>query len=407
VKLFEYEGKALWKEFGIPIPEPQITLHRRDFESTMPSLPKLTEYVVKAQTIGGNRARRGLISRVSNATEALITADKYFRAKNLDTVLIEPAVEHAAADEFYLAIAYDSKYRAPVFVFHNQGGSGVESRSKKIEGKRIWNIAFTDSEDTIRTQLLHQLSALVPAGSVESLADIAIKLWKCFYQRDCILTEINPLVLTKSQTWCALDAKVELDADAAFRHQYPYVERHNLGRLPTRAELSAWQIDREDHRGVAGSSYIELDGDIAVLASGGGASLAAMDALLANGGKPANYTEYSGNPPREKVRRLTEIVLAKRRLSGCWVVGATANFTDIFETLSGFLEGLRTIKPKPNYPFLIRRAGPHDTEAFEVLRTAAKSEGYDFHLYGSDTPMLSTAKLMVDLANRYRNGHSR
>jgi succinyl-CoA synthetase beta subunit len=406
VKLFEYEGKQLWREFGIPIPEPQIPLHRRDFESTVPRLPRLREYVIKAQTIGGKRASAGLIAQVNDATTALIKADEFFRGNGLDTVLVEPAVEYSGP-EYYLAIAYDTRHRAPVFVFHNHGGSGVESRAGAPEGKRLWNVPFTASEAQIRAQCTSELTPYVPPGTIDGLADVGWKLWKCFVDRDCILAEINPLVLTKDGMWCALDAKVELDADAAFRHQYPYVERHNLGRLPTAAEIQAWQIDRDDHRGVAGSSYIDLDGDIAILASGGGASLAAMDALVAHGGKPANYTEYSGNPPREKVRKLTEIVLAKPHLAGCWVVGATANFTDIFETLSGFLDGLGTVKPKPDYPFLIRRAGPHDAEAFAALRRAAKEDGYDFHLFGSETPMLSTAKLMVELARKYRRGHPR
>ena len=79
-------------------------------------------------------------------------------------------------------------------------------------------------------------------------------------------------------------------------------------------------------------------------------------------------------------------------------MGGTANFTDIYETLMGVVEGLREVKPKPNYPIVIRRGGPRDKEAFEALKEIGEKEGFDFHIYGRETPMTSTAKIMVDLA---------
>ena len=127
-----------------------------------------------------------------------------------------------------------------------------------------------------------------------------------------------------------------------------------------------------------------------------------IDALVALGGEPANYTEHAGNPPSEKLEKLTKIALSKKCLAGCWFVGATANFTDIYETLKGFVDGLRSIKPKPTYPIVIRRGGPRYQEAFEMLKQVGKKEGYDFHIFGPETPMTSTAKVVTDLVNKYR-----
>ena len=123
-----------------------------------------------------------------------------------------------------------------------------------------------------------------------------------------------------------------------------------------------------------------------------------IDALLHCGGKPANYTEYSGNPPASVVRDLTLRVLSQKNLKGCWVVGGTANFTDIFETLSGFIEGLRALTEKPRYPIVIRRDGPRREEAFTMLKDIAKKEGYDFHLFGRETSMAESARIMVKFA---------
>jgi succinyl-CoA synthetase beta subunit len=127
-----------------------------------------------------------------------------------------------------------------------------------------------------------------------------------------------------------------------------------------------------------------------------------MDALIKNGGKPANYTEYSGNPSKEKVQKLTKIVLSKPDLNGLWIVGAVANFTDVYETLSGIIEGLRETEKelgrKFDFPIVIRRGGPRDKEAFEMLRQV---KDFDLHLYGEETSISQSAEIMAKLAKDY------
>jgi len=127
-----------------------------------------------------------------------------------------------------------------------------------------------------------------------------------------------------------------------------------------------------------------------------------MDSVIDAGGRPANYTEYSGNPPAEKVQKLTKIALDREGLSGCLVAGAVANFTDIYETLRGFIEGLRQVRPKPTYPIVIRRGGPRQEEAYEMIKKVAKREGFDIHLFGPETPISVACQKMVELANDYK-----
>mgnify|MGYP002130763120 CR=1 FL=1 len=88
-----------------------------------------------------------------------------------------------------------------------------------------------------------------------------------------------------------------------------------------------------------------------------------------------------------KIKRLTKIVLSKPNLKGVWFVGGTANYTDIYETLRGFADGFSLVKPKPMYPVVIRRGGPRQEEAFEMLKKLGKDKGFDFHLYGPETPI--------------------
>ena len=120
-----------------------------------------------------------------------------------------------------------------------------------------------------------------------------------------------------------------------------------------------------------------------------------IDILMRAGGKPANYVEYSGNPPAALVEELTKRVLAVSGIEGVWVVGGTANFTDLFETLSGFVAGLRAIQPKPLYPIIIRRDGPRQAEAKEMLERVAREEGFNLFVFGPETSMARSAEILL------------
>ena len=140
-----------------------------------------------------------------------------------------------------------------------------------------------------------------------------------------------------------------------------------------------------------------MDGNIAVLFSGGGASIANMDALLKTGLRPANYTEYSGNPPREKVYQLTKIVLSKPGLKGLWIAGGVANFTNIAETFNGITDALDEIKPK--FPIVVRRAGPHEDEGMRLMRECADRNNLNIKLFGKETSMSATAQILADMVS--------
>jgi succinyl-CoA synthetase beta subunit len=114
--------------------------------------------------------------------------------------------------------------------------------------------------------------------------------------------------------------------------------------------------------------------------------LVALDALVSYGLKPANYTEFSGNPPAWKVKRLAEIVMSKEGLRGLVLVGGKANFTDQMETLSGFAEALREIKPE--YPIVVRRDGPRMAEAKKMLESLASELGLEMVVHDAETPIV-------------------
>ncbi len=318
---------------------------------------------------------------MASADEVVRAVDGLFAAPLNGQYVVAVRIEErlAIAEEHYLAITYDTIARQPMLVVSTQGGVDIE-----------------DVPDTHITRYpLDIRSDVVP-----SAAPFARELWNLFRAEDARVAEINPLVKTQDGRWIAADAKIALDDDAFVRHpEWASLEpRTILGRLPTDRETTAKHIDEGEayYRGTAGK-YIEMDGDIAVLFSGGGASIANMDALIANGLRPANYTEYSGNPPREKVYALTKVVLSKPNLRGLWICGGVANFTNIAETFHGITDALDELKPK--YPIVVRRAGPHEKEGMDLMRACAQRNGLTMKFFGKETPMSATASTLAAMAN--------
>lgn len=401
--LYEYEGKKLLKEAGIEVPDSQLV----DSITPLERGSRMTGWVVlKAQVLSGKRAEsggivsiKGQVLSIKGELEKLF--GKTINNEKVEKVLVEELVDYEDS-EYYISISYDTETRGPILTISESGGTGVEER-------RVYVFPVDPITQTVilRTQSEESPTNVGAETSSEILRfvqnDITNKLIKLFFEQDCLLLEINPLVKTKDGKWVALDAKVKLDDSAASRHEdWQFPPRSTPGHTPTKNEIEAKKIDEGDYRGVAGSTYFDLPGDIAILSSGGGVSLTSMDALIKEGGKPANFTEYSGNPPKEKVVKLTKVVLNKPNIHGLWVIGTVvANFTDIYETLSGLIDGLRELKSqgiKLDFPIVIRRGGPRDKEAFEMLE---KVKDFNLTLQGVETSIAQSAKIMADLAKKY------
>ena len=309
--LYEFEGKNLLKAAGVNIPNSQL-LHSLEDRVTL-----VFPLVLKAQVLSGKRAEQGGIVFANNENELVDNLEMLFgKTVNKEVVEIILAEEKTEIEkEYYVSISYDTETRGPVLTISESGGTGIEERKANTYSINPLNL------DIISDQ--NQLFGLPQ--------ELIAQLIKLFFDTDFLLLEINPLVKTKTGEWIALDAKIKLDDAATSRHEdWKYPPRLVAGYTPTEREILAKKIDEGDHRGTAGSTYFDLPGDIAVLASGGGGSLTAMDVLLKAGGKPANYTEYSGNPPKEKVIKLAKIVLSKPNINGLWIIGTVAaNFTDV------------------------------------------------------------------------------
>lgn len=358
MKLYEHEAKKLLEKRGLKVPE-------KEGES----------YVVKAQVLASDRKKHGGIKFADSRDEADKMAEEMkgleIKGHEVDEVLMEEQID--IQKEYYFAFLWDTESRNPSMLFSEDGGSGIEDREvKKIELNE--NPEFSELPEQLRPE----------AG----------KLFEAFLEEDIEFLEVNPLAFD-GEDFVIVDAMIELEDDASFRHEWNYTERTEFAREKTEREIEAEKIDENDHRGVAGK-YTELEGDIGMMLAGGGASLTNMDALIAAGGEPANYTEYGGNPPTEKVYKLSKVIMSKE-LSGLLHVGGTANNTNILRTMKGFVQALREVKP--DYPIVIRRDGPQADEAFKLLREVREDLDLDMSLYRNDLPMTESAEILMEKVN--------
>jgi citryl-CoA synthetase large subunit len=376
MKLHEHEAKEVLEGHGLETPSRELQFGK--------------DYVVKAQVLANDRKEKGLIKFASNLEEAeaikqeVIGAE--FRGQEVEDAVIEEKIDFE--EEYYVSFIYDTDTRKPAMIFSREGGTGIEDRDAE-------KLPLEDDSQFRFRQFLKEQG--FEGKQIVKLGMKLQKIFRVFLEEDARMVEINPLAKTEDG-YVVLDAMMDLDDDASYRHDRDLPDRSDLGREKTERELKAEKIDEDDHRGVAGK-YTELDGDIGMMLAGGGASLTNMDALIEYGGEPANYTEYGGNPPREKVYRLSKVIMSKPGLKGLWHVGGTANNTDIFRTMKGFVQALEEVEP--DYPIVVRRDGPNADEAFELLREKREELDLDMKLFRNDTPMTKTAETLMEMVEEH------
>ncbi|MFH1291842.1 MAG: ATP-grasp domain-containing protein [bacterium] len=380
MNLYEFEGKNIFDKYGISIPKGVVVRRGDDYVQAYEGL-ETENVMVKAQVLSGGRGKNNAIRPCSSAQQVKQACKELFdmqvRNQYVTAVRIEEKLD--IAEEYYLSITYDTNKKQPVLVYSQQGGVDIE---------------------VVPDQEIEKYYLDIRKEVIDIDIPLAKELWRCFIEEDARLVEINPLVKTKDGKWLAVDAKIALDEDAIFRHEdwNDLEARTMMGRSLTEREIVVKKIDqgKDYYRGTA-SRYIEMDGDIAVLFSGGGASIANMDALYKVGLKPANYTEYSGNPPKEKVCQLAKVVLSRPGLKGLWIAGGVANFTDVAETFQGIINALDEVKP--NYPIVVRRAGPNEEQGMRLMKDCAKRNGLQVKLFGKEVSMSQTAQILAQMIN--------
>ncbi len=306
MNLHEYQAKALMAQYGVPIPRAEVT-------DSPSEAGRITEdlggrSIVKAQIHAGSRGRAGGIIPVDSpwrAEEAatfllgrqLVTAQTGPGGAPVHRVLVEQPVR--AAKELYLAITVDRTYRGPVVIACASGGMNIEEVAS-ASPEKILRQAIDPLVGFQGFQGRRLADGMgLDRSHVRQASEIMAGLARFFVDMDCSLVEINPLVVTADGDLLALDAKVNLDDDAVFRHP----EAQEL-RDPTQEDpLERQAID-------AGIAYVKLDGDVGCLVNGAGLAMATMDAIKGAGMSPANFLDVGGGASVEKVAEACRLMLS-------------------------------------------------------------------------------------------------
>jgi len=396
MRLLEYQAKRLLATFGLRFTEGRLVDSPAAAAEAVTILGKPA--VLKAQVPFGGRGQAGAVKFADDPEQARRAAEELFnlqfRGHKVTSVSVETKVTFVR--EFYAGITWDTAARLPVAIFSVAGGVTVEdSRGGDLQQRNFdpW-IGFRNYQG-------RELAARagVSGKTLVSIGGVFEKLAQAFLDCDALLAEINPLVESADGELIGVDARMEIEDDAAYRQRgrlAPLGEFVSTGTRgqQTALEFEAQRIDAMDHRGVAGR-VVEFDGDLALLIGGGGASLTVFDAIRRYGGRPANYCEVGGNPTPEKVAALTALLLSKPGVRKLAVIMNVVNNTRADVMAQGVLMGLERAGRKPAEALVVFRVpGSWEDEAQKLLSS------FGVVALGREVSLDASARLAVERMNQ-------
>jgi len=315
MNLHEYQAKQLFQQFGIAVPDGKVA---DSLPAAMAAAESLggKEWMVKAQVHAGGRGKAGGVRRVQGDAELqqvvedllhrrLVTAQTGADGQPINQVLIECPT--GIARELYLGMLVDRARERVVCMASEAGGMDIEEVARS-QPEKILTIEINPVSGLMPFQCRQLAFALGLADQVKALTQIMQGLYKLFLANDLSLVEINPLVVTTDNRLLALDAKINLDDNALYRH-------------PGLTELrdASQEDERENRASQFGLNYVSLDGNIACMVNGAGLAMATMDLIQLHGGEPANFLDVGGGTTSDKVAEAFKLIISDPKVKAILV----------------------------------------------------------------------------------------
>jgi succinyl-CoA synthetase beta subunit len=363
MKLHEYQAKDIFRKSGIPIPNGELV-------TAVEQATKVTRiingppWIIKAQIHAGGRGKAGGIRRAHYPYE-VVTEVESMLGKTLMTaqtgsdgivvrqVLVEEGIE--IDREFYLGMVIDRAVARPVMILSQAGGVEIEeiaSRDPQLIAKEHVEISAGWMPHQARN-LIYRLDPLPTPELIRSMAAVMQDVYEVFTTLDCSLLEINPLVISKNGKLLAVDAKINIDDNALFRHT-------ELLRLDDPREKDSLELMAEKYH----LNYIRLDGTVGVMVNGAGLAMATMDVIKMAGAAPANFLDVGGGASEEMITKGFEIILKDTRVKTI-LINIFGGILRCDVLARGVIAAAEKIHI--NVPLIVRLEGTNVKEGREIL----------------------------------------
>jgi len=379
VDLYEYQGKELFRRFGIPVSEGRLATSPQEARVAAEELAG--PVVVKAQVLTGGRGKAGGIKLADDAADAERKARDILGLDIRGHVVRKLWIEQASeiAKEYYLSVTFDRGAKKPLFMLTTEGGIEIEQVAEENpDALARLHIDPLEGFQPYQGRRLIYGARIDAPNEQKQILSIVEKLYRCFVECDAMLCEINPLIVTPAGEVRALDSKFTVDDSSLFRH-------------PEIAEMRDVEAADPQERFARekGVTYVKLDGEVGILGNGAGLSMSTVDVVVVAGGRPSNFCDLGGGGDAQGVVDALEVITSDEQVRSIFF-NIFGGITRCDEVARGILTALEQMQIE--LPIVVRLDGTNADEGRKLLAEAAPP---NLHV---EPTMLEAAQRAVELA---------
>jgi succinyl-CoA synthetase beta subunit len=379
VDLYEYQGKELFRRFGIPVSEGRLATTPEEARAGAEELGG--PVVVKAQVLTGGRGKAGGVKLADGPDDAEQKAADILGLDIRGHVVRKLWIERASdiTKEYYLSITFDRGAKKPLFMLTTEGGVEIEQVAEENpDALARLHIDPLEGYQPYQARRLIYGARVDDPSEQKQIVAIVEKLYRCFVESDAMLTEINPLIVTPDGEVKALDSKFTVDDSALFRH-------------PDIAEMRDVEAadPLETFAREKGVTYVKLDGNVGILGNGAGLSMSTVDVVVVAGGKPANFCDLGGGGDAQGVVDALEVITRDPQVRSIFfnIFGGITRGDEVARGIVAALDQMDI-----SLPIVVRLDGTNAEAGRQILGEAGRA---NLHI---EPTMLEAAERAVELA---------
>ena len=362
MNIHEHQAKEILKEFGAPVSNGVVIINLNEIEQQIKQL-KSKEFVLKAQIHAGGRGKAGGVKLIKNLNDLKAEAKKMMgkilvthqtgpEGKKVKRLYIEEASD--ISKEFYLSCLIDRESSKIAFISSTEGGMDIEKVAEETPNKIKTNKIEFKKEGLNENEIEKIISIFKLDDRQKKIAsNLLNSLYEIITKKDANLIEINPLIITKSNDLICLDAKMNFDDNAIFRHP-------EILKLRDLNEEDPAEIEASKHN----LAYIKLNGSIGCMVNGAGLAMATMDIIKLYGEEPANFLDVGGGASKEKVSAAFKLILSDKNVKGI-LINIFGGIMRCDVLAQGVVDAAKEINL--SVPLVVRLAGTNFKEGKEIL----------------------------------------